>query len=107
MVAEATAFVASRAVTAPPSSRLHAMEELAWLRATTNIYDFARYLAPPTYQFSWHHDVLYRWLNDVAEGRRKRVIIEMPPGHGKALSLDTPIPTPSGWSTMGNLQVGD
>ena len=28
-------------------------------------------------------------------------------GAGKALALDTPIPTPSGWSTMGDLQVGD
>lgn len=27
--------------------------------------------------------------------------------YGKALALDTPIPTPSGWSTMGDLQVGD
>ncbi len=26
---------------------------------------------------------------------------------GKALALDTPIPTPAGWSTMGNLKVGD
>lgn len=29
------------------------------------------------------------------------------PGTGKALALDTPIPTPSGWSTMGELQPGD
>lgn len=28
-------------------------------------------------------------------------------GAGKALSLDTPIPTPSGWSSMGALSVGD
>ncbi|MEV3934922.1 DNA translocase FtsK 4TM domain-containing protein [Glycomyces sp. NPDC049804] len=28
-------------------------------------------------------------------------------GSGKALSLLEPIPTPSGWSTMGDLQVGD
>lgn len=28
-------------------------------------------------------------------------------GHGKALSLDTPIPTPMGWSRMGDLNVGD
>jgi replicative DNA helicase len=28
-------------------------------------------------------------------------------GFGKALALDTPIPTPSGWKTMGELQVGD
>ncbi len=26
---------------------------------------------------------------------------------GKALALDTPIPTPSGWRTMGDLEVGD
>lgn len=26
---------------------------------------------------------------------------------GKALALDTPIPTPSGWTTMGDIEVGD
>lgn len=26
---------------------------------------------------------------------------------GKALALDTPIPTPTGWTTMGDIQVGD
>jgi predicted ATP-dependent serine protease len=29
------------------------------------------------------------------------------PGTGKALALDTPIPTPDGWTTMGQLQPGD
>jgi DNA segregation ATPase FtsK/SpoIIIE-like protein len=28
-------------------------------------------------------------------------------GAGKALALDTPIPTPQGWTTMGEIQVGD
>ena len=28
-------------------------------------------------------------------------------GMGKALALDTPIPTPTGWTTMGELKVGD
>lgn len=28
-------------------------------------------------------------------------------GSGKALSIDTPIPTPTGWTTMGKLKVGD
>src|SRR5262249_13554820 len=27
-------------------------------------------------------------------------------GSGKALALDTPIPTPRGWTTMGDVQVG-
>jgi len=31
----------------------------------------------------------------------------MPRGSGKALALDTPMATPSGWTTMGDVQVGD
>jgi ATP-dependent DNA helicase DinG len=30
-----------------------------------------------------------------------------PTGSGKALALDTPIPTPSGWTTMGEIKAGD
>ncbi|MGH8961025.1 MAG: replicative DNA helicase, partial [Jatrophihabitantaceae bacterium] len=29
------------------------------------------------------------------------------PGSGKALALDTPLPTPSGWTTMGEVRVGE
>lgn len=29
------------------------------------------------------------------------------PGSGKALALDTPVPTPTGWTTMGALTAGD
>lgn len=28
-------------------------------------------------------------------------------GGGKALALDTPVPTPAGWTTMGDIRVGD
>lgn len=35
------------------------------------------------------------------------VVIAARPAMGKALALDTPIPTPSGWTTMGELSVGD
>ena len=34
-------------------------------------------------------------------------IIAGRPSMGKALALDTPIPTPDGWTTMGALRVGD
>jgi replicative DNA helicase len=34
-------------------------------------------------------------------------VIGARPAMGKALALDTPIPTPSGWSTMGDLEAGD
>ncbi|MGH3996274.1 MAG: replicative DNA helicase, partial [Pseudonocardiaceae bacterium] len=35
------------------------------------------------------------------------VIIAARPGIGKALALDTPLPTPTGWTTMGDVAVGD
>lgn len=35
------------------------------------------------------------------------IIIGARPAMGKALALDTPIPTPTGWTAMGELKVGD
>ena len=33
--------------------------------------------------------------------------VELPKKSGKALALDTPIPTPDGFTTMGEIQIGD
>jgi replicative DNA helicase len=35
------------------------------------------------------------------------VIVAARPAVGKALALDTPLPTPTGWTTMGKVAVGD
>jgi replicative DNA helicase len=35
------------------------------------------------------------------------VIVAARPAVGKALALDTPLPTPTGWTTMGDVAVGD
>lgn len=35
------------------------------------------------------------------------VVIAARPGAGKALALDTKLPTPTGWTTMGDVKVGD
>ncbi len=35
------------------------------------------------------------------------IIVAARPGVGKALALDTPLPTPTGWTTMGDVAVGD
>lgn len=37
----------------------------------------------------------------------RRLNLEESKGFGKALALDTPIPTPTGWTTMGAIRVGD
>ena len=39
--------------------------------------------------------------------RFRRAYIEIGKGNGKALSVDTPIPTPDGWRVMGALRPGD
>ncbi|MGB0969394.1 MAG: replicative DNA helicase [Mycobacterium sp.] len=35
------------------------------------------------------------------------IVIAARPGMGKALALDTPLPTPTGWTTMAEVAVGD
>ena len=35
------------------------------------------------------------------------IIVAARPAMGKALALDTPLPTPTGWTTMGEIAVGD
>ncbi|MCI4674051.1 replicative DNA helicase [Candidatus Mycolicibacterium alkanivorans] len=35
------------------------------------------------------------------------IVVAARPGMGKALALDTPLPTPGGWTTMGEVAVGD
>lgn len=44
----------------------------------------------------------YLWLNHVLE-----VFFGGSAGGGKALAINTPIPVPSGWTTMGDLHPGD
>ncbi len=48
-------------------------------------------------------------LDEVTNGLHpgQMIVIAARPGVGKALSLDTPLPTPTGWTTMGDVAVGD
>ncbi len=48
---------------------------------------------------------LDRLLNGLHPGQL--IIVAGRPGLGKALALDTPLPTPDGWTTMGATRVGD
>lgn len=48
-------------------------------------------------------------LDEVTNGLHpgQMIIVAARPGVGKALALDTPLPTPTGWTTMGEVEVGD
>ena len=56
----------------------------------------------------WHVEAatkIVELLND--RTRKDYLVINCPPGSGKALALDTPLATPTGWTTMGEVEVGD
>lgn len=48
-------------------------------------------------------------LDEVTNGLHpgQMIIVAARPGVGKALALDTPLPTPTGWTTMRDVRVGD
>ena len=48
-------------------------------------------------------------LDEVTNGLHpgQMIIVAARPGVGKALALHTPLPTPTGWTTMGDVAVGD
>jgi replicative DNA helicase len=48
-------------------------------------------------------------LDELTNGLQggQMVIVAARPAVGKALALDTPLPTPTGWTTMGEVAVGD
>src|SRR5690606_14226310 len=61
-----------------------------------------------------HHPLLVGLGKDIEGGyvvanlaKMPHILIAGATGAGKALALDTPIPTPDGWTTMGELRVGD
>ncbi|MFD5225932.1 replicative DNA helicase [Microbacterium sp. NPDC058342] len=51
----------------------------------------------------------FRELDDLTNGLHggQMIVVAARPAMGKALALDTPLPTPTGWTTMGEVQVGD
>ena len=46
-------------------------------------------------------------MRAISDAGTETVVIMSSAQVGKALALDTPLPTPTGWTTMGGVQVGD
>ena len=82
-------------------------DELLVRRARESFSGFCKYMQPADMQPALHHLVMCEALNAAITGTAKKVMLQLPPGSAKALTLDTPIPTPYGWSTMGALAIGD
>lgn len=65
----------------------------------------------PQYEAGWVHDDvsarLEKFSRDVSERKSPRLMLLLPPRHGKLLADDTEILTSQGWRTHGSLQVGD
>ncbi len=58
----------------------------------------------------WQEEVIRNVFGVVKENGYRQfstAFVECPKKQGKELALDTPIPTPTGWSTMGDLQIGN
>lgn len=64
----------------------------------------------PKYLPGWvHEDIcrrLERFMKDVEEGKSPRLLMMMPPRAGKQLADETLVPTPTGWTTHGELRAG-
>ena len=68
-------------------------------------------LTHPRYSAGWVHDDICRRLErfsrEVAEGKSPRLMLLMPPRHGKQLAHNTLVPTPVGMRRHGDLRPGD
>ena len=74
--------------------------------ARRHLLYFAQYMKPGFVVTPFHRSY-YRVLDKFAKGEIKKLIIQAPPQHGKALQVDTPVLTTKGWKRHGDLQVGD
>ena len=74
--------------------------------ARRNLLWFAQYI-DPSFQSTPFHVAYYRVLDLFAKRKIKKLIIQAPPQHGKALHVDTPILTTRGWKRHEDLRPGD
>jgi len=70
--------------------------------------DFIGYTFDGKYDAQWCHKLICKKIDSLLEQPGQNfLMIFMPPRHGKALEVNTPIPTPKGFTKIIDLQVGD
>jgi|1_EtaG_2_1085319.scaffolds.fasta_scaffold00562_3 predicted phage terminase large subunit-like protein len=83
--------------------------------ARNNFLPYVRHLWPTVYNDDGtiragfvpgaHHEIVANKFDRIISGDLKRLIINMPPRH--RLTLCTPVATTKGWSTIGDVEIGD
>ncbi len=93
-----------------PDTRTHGWADLSLAEAATAILSTSVHLAtgsptakPRDGQVTMMADIVNALSQPDGDGQ---ALAEGPTGIGKALDVDTPIPTPAGWTRMGDLYVG-
>ena len=74
--------------------------------ARRNLLWFAMYMQS-SFQPTPFHRAYYRVLDMFAKRQIKKLIVQAPPQHGKALLIDTPVLTTKGWKRHIDLRPGD
>ena len=62
---------------------LQKQQEIKAKLASEEFRDFVQY-TKPDYEINWHHDLLMDYLQQFAEGKIKKLMVFMPPQHGKS-----------------------
>lgn len=104
-------LIEPKAVEAPKSNEELIRREMARREMARRRLIFFTTSMMPEYKAGWvHQDIcrrLERFVQQVEAGKSPRLMLFMPPRHGKQLAHSTPVLTTSGWSTHGELQPGD
>lgn len=79
-------------------------------QARKSLIDFA-IATDPRYMDTWFHEtmavVFQSVLKKIEEGKDARIILTVPPRHGKQCASNTVVLTPDGYKMHGDLKVGD
>jgi predicted phage terminase large subunit-like protein len=81
-------------------------EELVKAASRNRLINFARYMQPDL-ALEPFHVVYYTLLDKFAHGEIKKMIVQMPPQHGKEISDNQIVATTKGLKKHGDLIVGD
>lgn len=82
------------------------MQQLMAAYAKRRFWSFMPYVNQH-YSPQWFHQLIADKCQDLYEGRLKKLMIFVPPQHGKLLKDSTLVPTPQGFVRHGDLKIGD